>query len=106
MTSRAIHDLLPHAAGKCLVFLREANKVLAGTGLSVIVTWTRRSVHTQRRAWDMCFIDRRGRARWDGPWERLGEIAQSLDIEWGGKWPHAKDRCHFQVSNDTAKTQR
>jgi peptidoglycan L-alanyl-D-glutamate endopeptidase CwlK len=123
MASRDINDLTPEAAQKCRAFLAAAEAKLAPLGLRLlvtctyrsqkeqdalyalgrttpgkIVTWTRRSVHTKRRAWDVVFQNiKTGRLVWDGPWDELGKIAADLDITWGGAWPRCKDRPHFQM---------
>ncbi len=63
-----------------------------------IVTWTKNSRHTSRRAWDIC-QNIRGR-EYDtstGFFDKCGEIAASLGITWGGTWS-TPDRPHFEVS--------
>jgi peptidoglycan LD-endopeptidase CwlK len=32
---------------------------------------------------------------YDGPWDRVGTIGESVGLEWGGHWRHP-DRPHFQ----------
>lgn len=59
-----------------------------------IVTNTRHSNHTARRAWDISF-------RSTGYTElskfyTAGRIAGLLDIDWGGKWKSNKDNPHFE----------
>ena len=65
-----------------------------------IVTWTRRSRHTSRKAFDICIMVN-GKPDWciDNPdWTRAGEIAESVGLEWGGRWakpdfPHIGEPC-------------
>ena len=125
MASRAIDDLTPEAAEKCRQFLARADKELAAKGLRVIltctyrsqqeqnylyslgrtrpgkiVTWTKQSEHTRRRAWDVVFQETAKEAiRWDGPWTLLGKVAAGLGIEWGGGRKRFQDRPHFQVAD-------
>jgi peptidoglycan LD-endopeptidase CwlK len=123
MASRDIKDLTPEAAQKCEAFLAKANEKLRPLNLEVfltctyrsqkeqdalyaqgrtvpgkIITWTKKSVHTQRRAWDVAIKDiRTNKLRWDGPWDLLGQVAGELEIAWGGRWI-VRDRPHFQIT--------
>jgi peptidoglycan L-alanyl-D-glutamate endopeptidase CwlK len=123
MSSRKIEDLTPEAQVKCKVFLKVANERLKAKGLEVfltctyrsqieqdqlykqgrtrpgaIVTWTRRSVHTQRNAWDVAFRKAGSKGcTYEGPWELLGQVAAELGIRWGGNFKKNKDRPHFQI---------
>jgi|WetSurMetagenome_2_1015567.scaffolds.fasta_scaffold193237_2 peptidoglycan LD-endopeptidase CwlK len=123
MASRDIKDLSAEAAQKCEAFLAKVNGKLKPLNLEVfltctyrsqkeqdalyaqgrtvpgkIVTWTKKSVHTQRRAWDVAIRDTRtDKLRWDGPWDLLGQVAADLEIEWGGRWM-VRDRPHFQIA--------
>ena len=38
-----------------------------------------------------------GICRYEGPWETLGQIADSMGVEWGGRWRHP-DIPHFQYT--------
>lgn len=62
-----------------------------------IVTWTKKSRHTKRRAWDIC-QDIKGKEydTAEGFFERCGEVAKKLGITWGGDWK-TPDRPHFEV---------
>lgn len=64
-----------------------------------IVTWTKYSVHTERRAWDIC-KNIKGQEYTDKQFfYKCGEIAKNLGITWGGDWKQ-KDLCHFQIDED------
>ena len=59
-----------------------------------VVTWTRHSRHTSRRAWDVACI---GKNLYDlDALKKAGQIAKSLGITWGGDWT-APDRPHFEI---------
>ncbi len=61
-----------------------------------IVTWTHRSRHTSRRAWDIC-KDVKGEEYTDSNFFAMcGEIAKKLGITWGGTWKQA-DTPHFEI---------
>ena len=63
-----------------------------------IVTWTKTSRHTSRRAWDICQnIKGREYDTSTGFFDKCGEIAASLGITWGGTWK-TPDRPHFEIS--------
>ena len=74
------------------------------TALGVIVTHAPAgySWHEFRRAFDVAITHFPGDMTkddlYDGPWERVGDIGESLGLEWGGRWKH-QDRPHFQLSN-------
>jgi peptidoglycan L-alanyl-D-glutamate endopeptidase CwlK len=53
------------------------------------------SWHNYGLAADYVFIVD-GRVSWDGPWDRLGRVARSCGLEWGGDWKRFKDRPHVQ----------
>ena len=64
-----------------------------------IVTWTKNSRHTSRRAWDIC-KDVKGQEYSDsGFFKACGDIAKSLGITWGGTWKQA-DTPHFEINKD------
>ena len=64
-----------------------------------VVTWTKKSRHTGRRAWDIC-QDIKGREYSDiSFFERCGKIAHSINVTWGGEWT-TPDRPHFEVGTD------
>ena len=60
-----------------------------------IVTWTKNSRHTSRRAWDIACSG--GTLYNLTVLAKAGEIAAELGITWGGTW-NAPDRPHFEIS--------
>lgn len=65
-----------------------------------IVTYTRVSPHCFGLAFDFVpVVD--GKAVWndDALWERCGRVAESLGLEWGGRWKGFRDLPHVQVKN-------
>ncbi len=115
-----ISSLLPNAQAACRLFLKkckekdlkvritetyrtqERQDKLYEQGRSEpgnIVTWTKNSRHTARRAWDIC-QDIKGKEYSDtGFFYECGKVAESLGIIWGGNWKN-KDITHFEVSED------
>ena len=72
-----------------------------------IVTWTKNSRHTSRRAWDIC-QNVKGREYSDaGFFKKCGAVAAYLGITWGGTWK-VPDMPHFEVSEawEKPKTMR
>lgn len=71
------------------------------------VTWTKHSTHTERRAWDFTLI-KDGKAVWDvkadydvdsiADYFEVGEIAEEIGLEWGGRWEPNPDYCHVQYN--------
>ena len=62
-----------------------------------IVTWTKTSRHTSRRAWD---IGCKGAELYNiDTLKKAGEIAKGLGIIWGGDWKSV-DMVHFEISVD------
>ena len=57
------------------------------------------SYHNYGLALDFVPTDPAGRPKWDDltGFQRIGEIAEELGFQWGGRWP-AKDRPHLQMS--------
>jgi peptidoglycan L-alanyl-D-glutamate endopeptidase CwlK len=53
-----------------------------------------KSWHNFGRAFDVAFRCG-GKVSWDGPWEELGELGESIGLEWGGRFS-SPDRPHFQ----------
>lgn len=118
---RDINQLLPMAQKACRLFLAECEK----EGLTVLitetyrtqerqnelyaqgrtksgkkVTWTKNSRHTSRLAWDIC-KNKKGEEYSDIDFfEKCGEIANRLDIIWGGDWIDRPDRPHFEIFPD------
>lgn len=64
-----------------------------------IVTWTKNSRHTSRRAWDIC-KNVRGEEYSDSEFfKECGKVAAELGITWGGNWKQA-DMPHFEIGTD------
>lgn len=62
-----------------------------------IVTWTKNSRHTSRRAWDIAC---KGKTLYDTKVLReAGQIGKSLGITWGGDW-ETPDMPHFEIGTD------
>lgn len=61
------------------------------------VTWTLKSRHTSRRAWDICKNEKGAEYSDSTFFKRCGEIAKSLGITWGGAWK-TPDTPHFEIS--------
>lgn len=60
------------------------------------------SNHETGLAFDLGIVDpQTGNFDWnyDGnpQWNRLGEIGESLGLEWGGRWAEPYDPPHFQL---------
>lgn len=62
-----------------------------------VVTWTRNSNHTSRRAWDIAVAPPRN--LYDiSTLGKVGAIAKRLGITWGGYWPVGQyDAPHFEI---------
>jgi len=62
-----------------------------------VVTWTRSSNHTSRRAWDIAVAPPRN--LYDiSTLSKVGAIAKKLGITWGGYWPASQyDAPHFEI---------
>lgn len=54
------------------------------------------SRHETGRAFDVAFHGADGRPTWDGPWEDLGALAESIGLAWGGRWKRP-DRPHIEL---------
>lgn len=61
------------------------------------VTWTTKSNHTSRRAWDIAVAPPKN--LYDlNTLKRVGAIAKKLGITWGGYWPASQyDAPHFEI---------
>lgn len=114
---RDISELTPSAQEACKTFLYECeqqglkvkitetyrsqerqNELYAQgrTKAGQIVTWTKNSRHTSRRAWDIC-QDIKGKEYSDTAFfRRCGTIAKELGITWGGNW-NKPDMPHFEI---------
>ena len=69
-----------------------------------IVTRTLDSRHLYGEAFDLVPLDEVGRAWWNAPaalWTKIGELGESVGLEWGGRWGEREGRLgwdcpHFQ----------
>lgn len=117
---RDISELSPAAQQACRLFLKKCEekglKVLitetyrsqerqnylyeqGRTRSGKIVTWTKNSRHTSRRAWDIC-QNIKGKEYSDSSFfAACGKIAKELGITWGGEWNLA-DTPHFEINTD------
>ena len=114
---RSIDELSKVAQKACRLFLEECQrqglKVLitetyrsqerqnelykqGRTASGKVVTWTKYSRHTSRRAWDICQNVKGQEYSNTTFFRRCGEIARSLGIIWGGDWS-TPDMPHFEV---------
>lgn len=120
--SRKITDLHPAVAEKAKLFIAECKK----NKIDVIITSTYRSnkkqaelyaqgrttpgkkvtnakpgssYHNYRLAFDFCPIVN-GKAQWNdtATFTRCGEIAESLGLEWAGRWKTMRELAHCQYT--------
>lgn len=64
-----------------------------------VVTWTKNSRHTSRRAWDIC-KNIKGQEYSDSSFfKKCGAIAKQFNITWGGDWT-TPDTPHFEISEN------
>jgi len=55
-----------------------------------------KSAHNYKVAVDLVEF-KNGKPIWENPnWERIGQLGESVGLEWGGRWKSFKDRPHFQ----------
>ncbi|HIU48904.1 MAG TPA: M15 family metallopeptidase [Candidatus Avimonoglobus intestinipullorum] len=117
-TIRDISALTPQAQEACRLFL----KYCTDAGLAVritetyrsqarqeylyeqgrtrpgaVVTWTKNSRHTARRAWDICKNVKGEEYSDPAFFKSCGAIAAQLDITWGGTWK-TPDTPHFEIT--------
>ena len=66
-----------------------------------IVTWTKKSRHTSRRAWDIVKRKPNGDIDYSDKsfYWKCGKIAAELNIIWGGTWKQA-DTPHFEINEN------
>lgn len=65
-----------------------------------IVTWTKNSRHTSRRAWDVC-KNAKGQEYSDSNFfKQCGDVAAELGITWGGTWKSSPDTPHFEIDTN------
>lgn len=59
------------------------------------------SWHEFRRAFDVAIThfpgDMTKEDLYDGPWDHVGDLGESIGMEWGGRWKRP-DRPHFQLT--------
>lgn len=67
-----------------------------------IVTNAKTSVHTSRKAFDVC-INEKGNEYNQTLLNKVGKIGVSLGLEWGGNWSSFKDSPHFQMLEEPKK---
>ena len=116
-----LSSLLPNAKKAAQLFLKECEK--AGLKVRItetyrsqkrqnelyeqgrtkpgkVVTWTKNSRHTSRRAWDICQnIKGKEYDQSEDFFGKCGKIAKKLGITWGGEWK-TPDKPHFEVNSD------
>ena len=122
INSRNIDDLHHHVANLCRAFVMRCEE----EGIDVLITSTHRdheaqaalyaqgrtrpgrkvtnaragqSWHNWRCAFDFVPIVN-GKARWDDldTFKRCGEIAESLGLEWAGRWTRFPEMAHCQFT--------
>lgn len=122
INSRNIDDLHPTVAAMC----REMIRLCEEAGIDIIVTSTYRdyeaqaelfaqgrtkpgrrvtnarpgqSFHNHRVAFDVVPVVN-GKAIWDDHrlWMRIGEIGESVGLEWAWRWRTFKEMPHFQYT--------
>ncbi|WP_409370297.1 M15 family metallopeptidase [Lysinibacillus sp. 38-6] len=64
-----------------------------------VVTWTLKSNHTSRLAWDIAVAPPKPLYDVD-TLTKVGAIARNLGITWGGDWTQRIDRPHFEVKRN------
>jgi peptidoglycan L-alanyl-D-glutamate endopeptidase CwlK len=61
-----------------------------------IVTWTKSSKHTERKAFDIAIL-KNGKISWDNSdYLIAGEVGMTIGLDWGGSWKKP-DMPHFQL---------
>lgn len=122
VNSRKLEDLHPRVAKLCQAFIDACAKV----GIDVLITSTYRdagsqnalyaqgrttpgakvtnakagqSWHNWRCAFDFVPVVN-GKARWNDlkAFERCGELAESVGLEWAGRWTTFKELAHCQYT--------
>jgi peptidoglycan L-alanyl-D-glutamate endopeptidase CwlK len=124
INSRSIDDLHPKVKPLCVAFIEKCKAL----GIDVLITSTYRdaesqnalyaqgrtlpgkkvtnasagkSFHNWRVAFDFVPIVN-GKAMWDDAalFTRCGEIAESVGLEWAGRWIKFKELAHCQYTNE------
>ncbi len=122
INSRKIEDLHPKVSDLCKQFIDKCKDV----GIDVLITSTYRdnesqnalynqgrttagnkvtnakggqSFHNYKIAFDFCPIVN-GKAQWNdtAAFNKCGEIAESLGLEWAGRWKTFKELAHVQYT--------
>lgn len=122
INSRSISDLHPHVAKMAQSMLDKCK----AEGIDLLITSTYRdsesqaalfakgrtapgpkvtnakpgqSFHNWRVAFDVVPLVH-GKAVWndDATWKRIGEIGESVGLEWAGRWKSFKEMPHFQYT--------
>ena len=123
MASRSLSDLHPKAREKAMQWIDRCREA----GIDVLIYCTYRSaseqddlyrigreipgkrvtnakggqsMHQYRVAWDAVPLIG-GKPAWSNSelYRRMGEVAESLDIEWAGRWKSFRETAHFQYVN-------
>lgn len=122
INSRKLDDLHPHVAKLCQAFL----DACAAEGIDVLITSTYRDAESQDalyaqgrtapgakvtnakagQSWHnwRCAFDFvplvNGKAQWNdaATFTRCGEIAESVGLEWAGRWKSFKELAHCQFT--------
>ena len=55
------------------------------------------SAHNWGCAADFVFVNRNGKATYEGPWALFGSLVKKLGLFWGGDIPKLVDRCHCEL---------
>ena len=119
--SRSPEDLTPEAREKCLAWKAKCieggllvritetyrsqarqNELFAQgrTTPGRIVTWTRNSRHTQRKAWDFAVLNKDGTLNWEyEAYRKPAEMAVILGLEAGFYW-QKPDAPHIQLLDE------
>ena len=113
---KKLNQLTPEAKKVFTKFLKEARKKFLGYKIIVAetyrtqerqnelykkgrhVTAVRISKHTKRIAADIFFIEN-GKilAYEEAPYSELGELGESFDLRWGGRWKVPFDPGHYEL---------
>ncbi len=75
----------------------EQNRLYAQgrTAPGAIVTWTKKSKHTTRNAFDCAFIGKDPYPK-NFDWTKIGILGEKLGLKWGGRFKQ-KDLVHFEL---------
>lgn len=96
-----------HSLGILIIFtcsvrtIQEQNELYAQgrTKIGKKVTWVTggNSFHNWGLALDFVRIHENGSVDWNLPLEKVGEEAEKLGFEWGGRWKETPDFPHIQM---------